>query len=138
MTWPCGFSLHLLATVVAVALLSGACTHVGSESRDNLLSNLRGAMNRPVDTEERSRGHSRLVEDVVQSGVLQNMTRGEVAEAIGRGDPCSRHPKCAELGFEGDDWFYQVGAMGGVQAPILIVGFDHTGQVVRTWNLETQ
>ncbi|MFW5875818.1 MAG: hypothetical protein ACOCXM_03715 [Myxococcota bacterium] len=122
---------------LALALSSAGCATVGGESRDNLLSDLKGAMARPVDGKERSRAHSSLVEDVVETDLLQGMSRGQVAEAIGRGEPCSRHPRCDELGFEGNDWFYHVGPSRGARSPILIVGFDRTGHVVRTWNLKT-
>lgn len=127
-----GFLLALALTLPLVG-----CTTMGGESRGNLLSDLHSAMARPVDSKERSRAHSSLVEDVVEADLLQNMSRAQVAEAIGRGDPCSRHPRCGKLGFKGNDWFYHVGSSGGARSPILIVGFDRTGHVVRTWNLKT-
>lgn len=124
------------APPLAVALVLAGCAG-SAESRENLLGNLHKAMEHPVDSEERSRSHSRLVQDVVDSDLLSNMSRAEVREAIGQGSDCSRHPKCAEQGFEGDDWFYHVGGSGGAPVPILIVGFDHTGHVTRTWYMKT-
>jgi hypothetical protein len=97
-------------------------------------------MGRPVQSRQQRKQHSRLVEKALESDALQGMTRTEVKQTIGRGDPCSRHPRCAEHGFAGDDWFYTVGRMGTQGGdpgplPLLIVGFDRTGRVNRTWNL---
>jgi outer membrane protein assembly factor BamE (lipoprotein component of BamABCDE complex) len=94
----------------------------------------------PVASSDDTVRHSQLVENVVEADVLEGMTRDEVRAKIGAGDPCSRHPRCAENEFEEDDWFYTVGEMGesdAAQAPILIVGFDRFGKVHRTWNLRT-
>ena len=104
------------------------------------LGNLRAVMEEPVDDADESAVASQRVQEVVESDALQNMSRVEVQEAIGRGDPCSRHPRCMENGFDGDDWFYDVGALGEGYpgpVPILIVGFDREGKVVRVWNLRT-
>jgi hypothetical protein len=108
-----------------------------TDSRGYLLNNLREAMERPVESEDRSLRHSRLVEDVVEADLLSNMSRAEVQETIGRGDPCSRHPQCQEKGFGPNDWFYQVGRGGAEKIPLLIVGFDSTGHVTRTWYQKT-
>ena len=101
---------------------------------------LQEAMNEPVDDAEESALISHRVQNVVENDSLMNMSRVEVEEAIGRGDPCSRHPRCMDNGFENDDWFYDVGALGQGYpgpVPILIVGFDNEGRVVRVWNLRT-
>ncbi len=106
--------------------------------RERLLANLRDALDEPVEDAEAADRHSRAVQQVVDADALQGLRRFEVQERLGRGDPCSRHPRCAELGFEPDDWFYGVGALGGGYpgpVPSLIVGFDHHGVVVRVWNL---
>lgn len=129
-----------LVSMTALSLLALAATGCATAhpSRANLLASLRAAMREPVDSADRSRGHSRTVHDVVESDVLQNMTREQVAGAIGAGDPCSRHPRCGKLGFHANDWFYSVGTAGGHAIPELIVGFDSSGHVVRTWYLKTQ
>lgn len=129
--------LHASALGCALAMLGSACGAGSGMSRQQQLTELNAAMDREVTDLEQSYEHSRLVEAVVEEGTLERMTRPEVQEAIGRGDPCSRHPRCAEAGFEDDDWFYHVGQMGGVRAPILIVGFDREGRVGRTWYLRT-
>ena len=95
---------------------------------------------KPVDDADESARFSQRVQEVVESDALQNMSRPEVQELLGRGDPCSRHPRCMDNGFENDDWFYDVGALGeGYPGPVplLIVGFDREGKVVRVWNLRT-
>ncbi|MEM9075198.1 MAG: hypothetical protein AAGE52_42260 [Myxococcota bacterium] len=107
--------------------------------RETLVTNLRSAMEAPVNTQEEAAQHSRVVQDAVDGDALQGLRRFEVEEKLGRGDACSRHPRCGELGFDSDDWFYNVGALGeGFPGPVpsLIVGFDRRGVVVRVWNLQ--
>lgn len=109
-----------------------------SINRDESLRRLSDAIQAPVSSPEEAQENSKLVEQIVQEGLLEDMTREEVSSAIGRGDDCSRHPRCAENEFEDDDWFYNVGQMGEGSAgmvPALIVGFDRFGKVTRTWNL---
>jgi hypothetical protein len=104
------------------------------------LAELKQAIDRPISSSDESAENSRVVQKVVDSDVLLEMTRLEVEEAIGRGDPCSRHRRCADLDFQGDDWFYTVGQMGEGRTgalPLLIVGFDTSGRVVRVWHLFT-
>lgn len=104
------------------------------------LAELKQAIDRPIASSDESAENSRVVQRVVDGDVLLEMNRLEVEEAIGQGDPCSRHPRCAELDFQGDDWFYTVGQMGEGRTgalPLLIVGFDTSGRVVRVWHLFT-
>jgi hypothetical protein len=108
--------------------------------RGSTLAELRQAIARPVSSSDESAENSLIVEKVVENDVLLEMNRLDVEEAIGQGDPCSRHPRCAELDFQGDDWFYTVGQMGEGRTgalPLLIVGFDTSGRVVRVWHLFT-
>lgn len=134
-------SITLVFALASIASFS-ACGG-GSRARgEQLFPQLRAAIDTPLDSQEKSAEHSRLVEDVLESGALSGMTRSEVEAAIGRGDDCSRHPQCGEQEFEDDDWYYSVGRMGetpapGVGTPVLIVGFDRFGKVERTWNLRT-
>ncbi len=105
---------------------------------DQLLNSLRDVMESPVNNGDEAAHTSQVVQDAVDGDALHGLRRHEVEERIGRGDPCSRHPRCGELGFDSDDWFYNVGALGEGFAgpvPVLIVGFDHHGTVVRAWNL---
>ncbi len=124
---------------LTVSLLCLAGCGGASQGGSELLPQLRAAMGKPVDSMDQSKAHSRLVEDALESNALSGMNRAEVEAAIGRGDECSRHPRCAEQNFQNDDWYYDVGTLGagGAQLPVLIVGFDHTGHVTRTWNLRT-
>ncbi len=104
------------------------------------LASLAEVMNEPVDDADESARNSQRVQAVVENDSLMNLSRPEVEELIGRGDPCSRHPRCMENEFDGDDWFYDVGALGEGYpgpVPILIVGFDREGKVVKVWNLRT-
>jgi len=130
----------LIAVVALALLLLAACGGGTTVNPTESLARLRTAIDSPVSTNEQGQENSRLVEQSLEENVFDDMMRSEVEEAIGRGDPCSRHPRCAENGFEPDDWFYTVGQMGegSVGAlPIMILGFDRTGRVVRSWNLST-
>lgn len=127
-----------LALGLGLALLA-AC---GGPSipKEQALPRLRTAITAPVSTPTESQDNSRLVEAVVEDAHLMGMFRHEVEEAIGQGEPCSRHPRCAENGFAPDDWFYTVGTMGEGSTgalPILILGFDTSGRVTKMWNLRT-
>jgi hypothetical protein len=126
-----------LAILLSSLLFTIGCGGGSSQSRDQLLGQLDAAIEEPVPDEETSHRHSRLAMEIVEDGVLERMNRVEVEQAIGRGDPCSRHPRCAENGFADDDWFYTVGQSGGEQAPLIIVGFDREGRVDRTWYMRT-
>lgn len=128
--------LLLSEALISCSLVLLACGP--SIPPDQLLGSLRSAIAEPVDTPEQAAERSRVVQDAVDGDALHGLQRHEVEEKIGRGDPCSRHPRCGELGFDADDWFYNVGALGEGFAgpvPVLIVGFDHHGTVVRAWNL---
>ncbi len=125
------------ALALSSSLLLVACGGA-TINREDGLRRLSDAIQAPASSSDQAAESSRLVEQIVQEGVLEDMTREEVSSAIGHGDPCSRHPRCAENGFEDDDWFYTVGQMGeGATGalPILIVGFDRFGKVTQTWNL---
>jgi hypothetical protein len=124
-----------LAFAVSLAACGGPTINV-----EESMTRLRQAIATPVESSDQSADNSRLVQSMVEEHVFDDMMRDEVEAKIGRGDPCSRHPRCAEQGFEDDDWFYAVGQMGEASVgnvPILILGFDHTGRVVSTWNLTT-
>lgn len=130
----------LLPLALACLLLKLGCAGANL-NRGAELSRLRTAIESQVSSPEQSAELSRTVESVLQTESLTELTRDEVQDAIGRGDPCSRHPICAEQGFKGDDWYYAVGQAGEGHAgalPELIVGFDRTGRVSRTWNLRIE
>lgn len=133
-------TFRLAPHLLGIGLFVGACASAPTTPPETLLANLHRAMEAPVSTREGSIENSHLVQDTVDADALQGMRRFEVEETIGRGDPCSRHPRCAEIGFEDDDWFYTVGGLGagfGGPVPLLIVGFDREGRVTRVWNLRT-
>jgi outer membrane protein assembly factor BamE (lipoprotein component of BamABCDE complex) len=126
--------------IVCLLLCLAGCAH-GSASEGGELAKLRAAMTTPVSTPEQNTQNSALVEQVAEKDLLQGLTRDQVAEQIGRGDACSRHPMCREQGFEDEDWYYEVGQMGDgyVRArPVLIVGFDRFGKSTRVYSLRIE
>lgn len=131
--------------LVVIALAAASVVYAGcggrpAVAREQRLVQLSQALDAPLASSEESEQNSRLVQQVLEEDVLEGMTRAEVREQLGRGDSCARHPRCAELGFQQDDWFYFVGQMGSgsvSRVPILILGFDSQGRVARTWNLRT-
>jgi hypothetical protein len=133
---------HAFVLILALLLSTlelAACGAVPM-SRDEAMPQLRAAIEKNISSPEESQANSRLLEDILDDQVLEEMFRHEVEEAIGRGDPCSRHPRCEENGYGPQDWFYTVGQMGEGRSgalPILIIGFDTSGRVVKTWNLRT-
>jgi len=124
------------ALVLACAGSSLACG--ASVPRDQLISNLHQAMQEDVPDAAASANHSRVVEAALDENALDGLSRDEVEERIGRGEPCSRHPRCGEHDFRDNDWFYEVGHSSegfGSALPLLILGFDRAGRVDRTWSL---
>ncbi|MET0344414.1 MAG: hypothetical protein ABW252_25600 [Polyangiales bacterium] len=104
------------------------------------LPKLRAAIERVVNTDEENAENSALVEQVNRDRQLQGLTRGQLADWLGPGEPCSRHPICGERGFDGSDRYYQVGRQGSEYLrvrPALIVGFNRFGKVERTFVLRT-
>ncbi|MDH5492407.1 MAG: hypothetical protein OEY14_10685 [Myxococcales bacterium] len=124
----------------AASLMGPGCGGLPARPATELLTELRVSMDRPVSSGEQSAAQSRRVEEALDAHALDDMTRLEVQNSIGLGEDCAGHPRCAEAGFQGSDWFYEVGEAAEGYAgplPILIVGFDRTGAVTRTWNLRT-
>lgn len=105
------------------------------------LPRLRRAIEEPVANEQQNRDNSALVEQIAEAQQLDRMTRDEVASHLGKGDKCSRHPICAEQGFNDEDWYYEVGTVGPAYMrarPVLIVGFDRFNTVERTYTLRIE
>jgi hypothetical protein len=131
-------AMRTILTALCALVLCSACGAQGA-NRDELIPRLRDAMLSQVSSQQQNEDNSRLIQEVVESGALEDMTRPEVEQAIGRGDVCSRHERCRENEFDDDDWYYSVGTMGeayrGGAAPVLIVGFDRSGRVMHVWNL---
>lgn len=127
-----------MALLALVASVLPACG--GGVPREQLLGNLRQAIDGDVADEQASAAHSRSVQAALDEGAVNGLRRDEVEELLGRGEPCSRHPRCAEHGFNDNDWFYEVGrpAAGyGRALPLMILGFDRAGRVSRSYNLRT-
>lgn len=130
--------MRRLITPFALALCSllTACAH--GPGPTETLPSLRQAIATEVSTPEQNAKNSVLVEQVSEDKHLQGLTRAEVEDKLGRGDLCSRHPICGERGFDGNDWYYEVGREGSTYVrhrPALIVGFNRFGKVERTFVL---
>lgn len=124
-----------------LSTLALASCATGPTAQDTL-PRLKAALASPVSSPEQNADNSALTEQVSQGKHLHGLTRIEVQERIGAGDPCGRHPMCIERGFEDDDWFYEVGRAGEGYTvryrPALIVGFNRFGKVERTFVLRTE
>ena len=140
-TVPLAAALRACSSAMRFTCLLVALVACGpSIPREQLLTDLAQAVAEPVSDAEASARHSRIVQAAVDGDALRGLRRFEVEEKLGRGDVCSRHPRCGELGYEADDWLYHVGAMGdgyGGPVPLLIVGFNREGVVTSVWNLRT-
>lgn len=114
---------------VAVVIATFSACGPAADHRETL-SALRGEINRTEAPAAEQDSRATLAVRVVEEGALDRMRRDQVIQTIGHGDPCSRHPFCAERGFEDDDWVYTLGE--DTNAPSIIVGFDEGGVVMRT------
>jgi hypothetical protein len=125
--------LALVATVLAF-VLPGCPTTM---DRHTTLPRLRTAIEGEVTGTTELEDHNQLVENVVQSGVLEGMFESEVQEALGRGQDCGGREICSAHGFRETDWTYEVGHAPGDPSlpagPTLVVGFDRTGRVDNTY-----
>jgi hypothetical protein len=120
------------------ALAAGGCGSGSEVTRREWMRELKKAMASEVTTRDVNHDNSRTLQDALDEGVLKNMQRHEVRDAIGRGVACATYERCASLGFRDDDWLYTVGRGDEKKVgklPIFIVGFGIHGRVVRTWNL---
>jgi len=132
---------HLLAAS-GLSLL-GACAK--QPTAYETLPQLKQAIDEPVTSVEQNKQHSELAQLVSEEGHLEGLARSEVEAKIGKGEPCSRHPLCAERGFEDDDWYYEVGTADAAAdarylryRPALILGFSRFGKVERTFVMRVE
>ena len=111
-------------------------------SAQETLPKLRAAMGATVESPEQNDENSALTQEVSEQRHLHGLTRLELEQRLGPGDECSRHPICAERGFDPNDVYYEVGKASEAYVvryrPALIVGFNRFGKVERTFVLRTQ
>jgi hypothetical protein len=128
--------------LVAVAMALGiACGASSDIPREEWLHRLNAAIHSSVSSRETNRQNSQRVEQALEQNPLERMKRIQVNNVLGPSTPCGAHPKCKELGFSADDVYYTVGDGNEKEVgkrPMIIVGFDHEGFVIRVWNLRIQ
>lgn len=137
MTGSVGTMKRALFVMVALSVSLFGCG--ARQDHTATLASLREAVHAEVTDAEVLERHNRLTEDVVQAGALEGMFEREVTAAIGRGQNCGSSSLCADHGFGPSDWIYDVGHAPGdpglPAGPTLIVGFESTGRVDRTYFL---
>lgn len=125
-----------IGLLIALTLALGVAGCGPALSRQEALPRLRASVDREIDGAVALEDTNRLVEDIVQGGVLEGMHESEVREAIGRGDTCGTRDVCSRARFRSTDWVYDVGHAPGnpelPAGPMLVIGFDTTGRVNRT------
>ncbi len=123
-----------LASLALALFVSGCPTTM---NRQETLPRLRTAIDGEVTGAADLEDHNQLVENIVQSGVLEGMFESEVEQALGRGQDCGVRDICAAHHFRASDWTYEVGHAPGDPSlpagPTLVVGFDRTGRVDNTY-----
>jgi len=126
--------------MVVATLMAGACA--SGPGAQETLPKLRAAIASEVTSAEQNADHSALVEQVSQARHLHGLTRSELEDRIGPGEPCARHPVCSERGFESDDRYYEIGRPSESYVvryrPALLVGINRFGKVERTFVLRTE
>lgn len=127
--------LTVLALLSFVVLALAGCPV--TMDRSTTLPRLQRAIGEEVTGTTVLEDHNQLVENIVQSGVLEGMFQQELIDTIGRGTECGTRELCATHHFRPDDWTYDVGHAPGdpslAAGPTLVVGFDRTGRVDNTY-----
>ena len=107
--------------------------------RPGTLRQLRAALDAEVSDATVLENQNQLAEDVSRGGALEGMFQHELGEALGRGTNCGSSELCARHDFRATDWIYELGHAPGdpdlAAGPTLIIGFDSTGRVDRTFYL---
>lgn len=129
-------SLLGLSCLLALSALSACGPAV---DREGSLTRLRSALDAEVGDATVLEDHNQLAEDISRNGVLEGMFQHELSDRLGRGQTCGVSELCARHHFRATDWVYEVGHAPGDPelpgGPTLIVGFDSTGRVDRTFYL---
>jgi hypothetical protein len=126
----------ILCVTLFLALCGTSACGPGVD-REGSLTRLRAAIDAEVTDAVVLEDHNQLAEDVSNGGVLEGMFQHELSERLGRGQNCGANELCARHDFRATDWIYEVGHAPGdpelPAGPTLIVGFDSTGRVDRTF-----
>jgi hypothetical protein len=122
---------------LAALVLASACA---AAAPTDTLPRLAEAIRSPVATPAENAEHSRLAQLASRNKLLQGLTRDEVEDKLGKGEPCAQHDLCGRKGFFPNDLYYEVGTPGEYvrYRPALIVGFNDWGKVERTFVLEVR
>jgi hypothetical protein len=127
------------ALCLALPLAIGCSSALSDAEARQHRQRLRDAIGTSVDSRAERDEQSRLLADIVATGALDGLNQSELRAALGTGQAC-RTELCDAQGFAASDWFYEIGRAGSPdvkQVPVLIVGFDARGRVVRVFALTT-
>jgi hypothetical protein len=131
--------MRILVAFLSLTALAAAPACGASVDRPSTLRRLRSAIEAEVSDQTVLEDHNQLAEDVGRSGVLEGMFQHELQEALGRGTNCGASELCARHDFRATDWMYELGHAPGdpdlAAGPTLLVGFDSTGRIDRTFYL---
>jgi hypothetical protein len=128
-------------TTLSLALISLSLACARGPTAAETLPKLRTAIDAEVASEAQNSENSALVDAVADRRHLEAMTRSELSDKLGPGEPCRLHPVCEERGFLPEDRYFEVGHQGAVYLryrPALIVGFNRFGKVDRTFVLRVE
>lgn len=131
--------MRLFASCSLLPLLLALVACGPAVDRAGTLTRLRSAITAEVTDNTVLEDHNQLAENVRTSGVLEGMHQHELQEQLGRGTQCGVSELCARHHFRPTDWLYEIGRAPGdaelSAGPTLIVGFDSTGRVERTFSM---
>ena len=129
--------MHVCSRVVLALAFFSSFGCGPAVDRPGTLARLRTAIRAEVSDHAVLERHNQLARETAEAGALEGMFQHELEEALGRGTECGVSQLCAQHDFRSNDWLYELGHAPGDEelpaGPSLLVGFDSTGRVFRTF-----
>ena len=127
--------------LVAMAVLIASCaTAKDSVEMQQMRFKLQQTTFGSVETIAERDEHSRILEEVLDSGAMDDQTREGLRDTLGQPKACIA-PICTDQGFTREDWYFEIGVNANPevikQMPLLIASFDSKGRVARIYTLTT-